>query len=192
MAETSLGRKRPRLNELGHHVLWENHTGLLGSHTRMKELVLDLESTRHRILKQLTSLVLLGLVHRIHFITALLLIGGTTTELRRRLKRGRTIHLTTTHLIAGKSNRVTEPLTSQKDRHLDPKASLRVKERSHMVVLQELGNELRIGRGEFCALLGKADTSRIHHGKIITKRLQKLDRTGLKDRHIFFSWLPSK
>ena len=192
MAKTCLGRKRTGLNELGHHVLRKNHAGLLGSHTILQKLVLGLESTRNGVLKELTGLVLIGVIHRIHFITALLLISRTCTELGRRVKRGRRIHLTTAHLIAGKPNRVAEPLTSQEDRHLDSKACLGVKERGHMVVLQELCNQLLVGRRELCALLGKADTSRIHHGKVITKRLQKLDRTGLKDRHIFFSWLPSK
>ena len=192
MAKTSLGRKRTGLNELGHHVLRKNHAGLLGSHIHVQKSCLSNHGFCNGLLKNIATHVLSSVAHWIDLITALLLVGRTCTKLSGRVKRGRRIHLTTAHLIAGKPNRVSEPLTSQEDWHLDSKACLRVKERGHMVVLQELCNQLRIGRRELRALLGKADTSRIHHGKVVAKRLQKLDRTGLKDRHIFFSWLPSK
>ncbi len=81
MAKTSLGRKRTGLNELGHHVLRKNHASLFGSHTTLEKLVLGLEGTRNRVLKEFTGLVLIGLVHRIDLITALLLVGRTCTEL---------------------------------------------------------------------------------------------------------------
>ena len=192
MAKTSLGRKGTRLNKLGHHVLRKNHAGLLGSHIHVQKSCLSNHGFCNGLLKDIATYVLSSVAHWIDLITALLLIGCTPTELSGRVKRGRRIHLTTAHLIAGKSNRVAEPLASQKDRHLDSKTCLRVKERGHMVVLEELRNQLRVCGSELSTLLGKADTSRIHHGKVIAKRLQKLDRTGLKDRHIFFSWLPSK
>lgn len=192
MAETSLSSKRARFNKLRHHVLRENHTSLLRSHTRIKKLVIRLLRLNHGLLQDFAALALNRIIHGIHLITALLLIGRTCTELRRTLKSGRTINLATAHLIASKPDRVTKPLASQKDRHLDTKACLRVKERGHMVVLQELRNELFIGRREFLALLGKANTSRVDNREIIAKGLKKLNRTGLEERHIFFSWLPSK
>lgn len=87
---------------------------------------------------------------------------------------------------------MAKPLTRQKDRHLDTEACLRVKERRHVVMLEELCNELLVTGGHLVALLGKTDTSCIHHGKIIAKRLEKFDGAGLKDRHTLLCWLPSK
>lgn len=184
MAKTRLGRKRSGLNKLGHHVLRENHAGLLRSHTGCEKPVLGLEGADHGLLKKLAGLILVGPIHLVDLITPLLLVGRTGTELRGAVKRGRTIHISPAHLIASKADRMTKPLTSQEDRHLDTKASLRVKKRRHVVVLEELRNELFVSGSHLLALLGKADTSGIHDGEIIAKRLQKFDGAGLKDRHV--------
>lgn len=192
MTETSLGCKRTGLNKLRHHVLGKNHTGLLRSHTGIEKLVIRLLGLNHGLLEDFAALVLNCVIHGIDLVTPLLLVSGTRTELRRRLKRRRAINLATTHLIASKSHGMAEPLTREKDRHLDTEACLGVKERGHVIVLEKLRNKLLITRCHLMALLGKTDTSRIHDREIIAKGLKKLNRTGLKERHIFFSWLPSK
>ncbi len=158
----------------------------------MKEGVLHIVRTTNRVLKKLAGLVLLGLIHCIDLIAPLLLVGRTSPKLGRTVKSGRTIHVASAHLIASKTNGMTKPLARQKDRHLDTETCLRVKERRHMIVLQELRNELLIDRLHFRALLGKADTSGIHHGKIIAKGLEKFDGAGLKDRHALLMLPPSK
>ncbi len=158
----------------------------------MKEGVLHIVRTTNRVLKKLTGLVLLGPIHCVDLITSLLLVGRTGPKLGRTVKSGRTIHVASAHLIASKANGMPKPLTRQKDRHLDTETCLRVKERRHMIVLQELCNELLIGGLHLRTLLGKTDTSGIHHGKIIAKGLEKFDGAGLKDRHTLLYWLPSK
>jgi hypothetical protein len=97
------------------------------------------------------------------------------------------IDISTAHLIAREPDRVTKPLPSHPDRHLQTESELGMKKWRGVFVISEILDELGVLVRELINVLTQRHTGSIHDCQIIAEDLQKLNLAILE--HMYLSWL---
>jgi hypothetical protein len=113
------------------------------------------------------------IITRVNIVVAsLFLVGGPSANGIGQMKRRRIVHVSPRHLIASKPDRVTKPLASHPNRHLQAKPSLRMEKGTNVVVVCEILTQLRITFCELVHVLSERDPCSIHNRQVISKRLE--------------------
>ena len=104
----------------------------------------------------------------------LLFVCGTGANLSRKMKGRSIVHIPPGHLVPRKPDRMTKPLPRHPNRHPQAKANLRMEERTGVLVLDEILNQLGITVCKGVDVFAEGHPCSIDDGQVIPERLEQL------------------